>query len=290
MDVAIRLVSAMIMIALPLVVGILLARRAQVSWRFFGIGAITFVGAQVFHLPFNAWILQPLVARLGLSGSTQGLDLAVLALLFGLSAGFFEETARLLTLKFWLRDARSTKTAFMFGAGHGGIEAVLLGSLALLALFQAMALRDSDLAAMFAPDQAVAVQAQLQAYWSAPWHLVILAPIERVLAIGLHLTLAYLVLQSLTRRNLLWAAAAVLWHAAVNTAAVYVGKQWSPYIAEALTAALVIVGLGIITMLSRMQTDPAPQVETVLEPPSIIHLEPPADISDKKLHNSRFLD
>ena len=71
--------------------------------------------------------------------------MAVVAVFYGLSAGLFEEIARYLTYRFWLKDSQNWKSGLMFGAGHGGIEAMILGALALLSLIQAYVLRDADL-------------------------------------------------------------------------------------------------------------------------------------------------
>jgi hypothetical protein len=34
------------------------------TWRFVGIGAVTFVLSQVVHIPLNAWVLHPLTKKL----------------------------------------------------------------------------------------------------------------------------------------------------------------------------------------------------------------------------------
>lgn len=52
--------------------------------------------------------------------------------------------------------------------------------------------------------------------------------LERVLAIANHLAMTVLVLQVFKRNNLLWLAAAIGWHAALDAVTVYVQSQVVP--------------------------------------------------------------
>ncbi len=48
-------------------------------------------------------------------------------LLLSLSAGIFEEIARFIAMRYFMKQ-RDWQSGFLFGAGHGGIEAVLSAS------------------------------------------------------------------------------------------------------------------------------------------------------------------
>src|SRR3990170_4390155 len=140
MDVALRGLSPLLMIALPLAVGVYLTRRWQKGWGLVFVGAATFLISQVGHLPFNAAVLNPVLARLGFgagSGPQTVGALAVAALLLGLAAGVFEEGARFLAYRFWIRGARTYREGVLFGLGHGSAEAIFVAVLAILQLAQA---------------------------------------------------------------------------------------------------------------------------------------------------------
>ncbi|MEW6403090.1 MAG: YhfC family glutamic-type intramembrane protease [Chloroflexota bacterium] len=249
MEIFVRTLNAFLMIALPLALGVFLARRLRVEWRLFGIGALTFIGSQVLHIPFNAWALSPAVARLGLAGAQDGLRLVALAILYGLSAGVFEETARYLSFRFWIKEARDGKSALMFGAGHGGIEAMILGVLALYALIQAVVLREADLTAILPPEQIQLAQSQLQAYWSLPWHLALMGAVERVGALCFHLSASVLVLQAFTRRNALWIGAAIAWHTVINAVALVSVQYWGVSITEGIVLLLGALSIAFVFLL-----------------------------------------
>jgi uncharacterized membrane protein YhfC len=270
MDVLVRALSASLMLVIPIALGIFLARRWQLSWRLYAIGALTFIASQILHLPFNHWVLNPLLERLGLDMRLGGLPLAGVALLVGLSSGFFEETARYIVYSTWLRDTRRWRQALMFGAGHGGIEAILLAALALLTLAQALALRGADLASVVPAEQVELARSQLATYWAAPWHLILLGAVERVGAICLHVGLAVFVLQAFLRGNKGWLAVAVLGHSLFNAGALIIVDLWGPYAAEVFVVLAGLACLGLAWSLRGPQEEPAPAIATTVEP-----LQPP---------------
>lgn len=250
MDVAVRAFSSMGMILLPLVLWLVLARRNPVGLRLIGVGVLTFLGSQVFHLPFNAWVLARLISALGFDAAPQVLGMIVIALLFGLSAGVFEECARYLVYRFWLKDVRTWSAAVAFGAGHGGIEAILLGGLAMLTLFHLSSLRGVDLATVVPPEQLDLVRQQVQAYWAASWSEALLPALERALALALHISFAIMVLVARVRRNAGWLALAVVWHAGANAVGLLALEWWGPYAAE---GAIALVTIGALATAWRLR-------------------------------------
>jgi uncharacterized membrane protein YhfC len=152
-----------LMIGLPLLLGVWLTRWFRLSWGLFGWGALTFVVSQVLHVPFNQFLLVPGILALGFPDEIVGL--LVGSLLVGLSAGIFEELARYIFLKRWAGEARSWRRGLLYGAGHGGIEAIIFGALVLYSFIQATALQNADLAQVLEPGEIALVQQQLEAYW-----------------------------------------------------------------------------------------------------------------------------
>ncbi len=249
MDIFVRALNALLMIAMPLGLGVYLARSLRTEWKLFGIGAVAFVASQVLHIPFNHWVLSPGIERLGLSGAESGIRLVTLAVFYGLSAGVFEESARYLAYRFWLKEEKNWKSALMLGAGHGGIEAILLGALALYALIQALVLRGADLATILPPEQIELARSQLQTYWSLPWHLAVMGAVERVGALCFHLSASVLVLQAFTRRNLLWVGGAIIWHTTINAVALFSIQVWGIYVTEGIVLFLGVLSVVLVIVL-----------------------------------------
>lgn len=222
------LVQFPLMVVLPLLAGWYLTRRTQATWGVFWAGALTFVLSQAVHLPLN-WAI-------GLLGQTaRGVALWPLpwvAVVAGLSAGLCESVARWVALRYAMRRTRGFENALQFGLGHGAVEAVLLGLIALSGLVNILALWRSDPVSL---GMTVAQQAQITAAFAelelVAWYMPVLAGLERVFALCLHVAMSVLVMDGVMRHkplNLLWA---ILAHAAVDAWAVYsvntLGPVWS---------------------------------------------------------------
>ena len=282
-DIVIRSLNALLMIAMPLALGVYLYRRLGADWRLFGMGAVTFIASQVFHIPFNIWVLNPIIARLGLSMAVPA-QLAVVALLLGLSAGVFEEVARYLAYRFQLtvKQDRTWRSALMFGAGHGGIESVVIGVLVAYGFIHLFALKDANLEALIPIDQLAITRTQVDLFWSLPWYGAILGAVERAATLCFHMSAAVLVLQAFRRKNIVWLFMAIGWHTLLDAMAVYASKTWSVYITEALIVGAGLVSIGVIFLLRERSSKPDDKTPTQIEEqsveieaqkPSLDHLE-----------------
>ena len=297
MDIALRGLSALLMIALPLALGAYLTRRWVMGWGLALVGAVTFLLSQAGHIPFNAQVLNPVLARLGFGTGSEGQPagaLAVSALLLGLSAGVFEEGARFLVYRFWIRRARSYREGVIFGLGHGGAEAILVGVLAILQHAQAYALRGQDLSTVVPADQLAAAEAQIQQYWATPASAFLLASVERASALAVQITLAVIVLQAFTRpRGGLWLVAAVAWHAAVDAAAVFTGVAWGTYqgsISGAVASEVLVGIFAVASLFILIRLRPAASASAPQPPPPMPPLQPPQDapLRRDRLDDTRY--
>lgn len=245
--------NSLLMIVLPVLLGIWLARRYKVGWSLFFLGAAGFVLSQVAHIPFNRFLLEPFVEGILSEGETLG-RILIVALLFGLSAGVFEEVTRYLFYNF-RKDMRSWRQGMMFGAGWGGIEAIILGVLAAITLANVYIYQSGLIETLVPPEQmaesaeAIATTAQqVQALVDSPPWLFLLGAVERVFTLILHLSLSILVLQVFLRNNILWLFVAIGWHTLVDAVAVVGTLQaWDPLLIEAAVGVpAVLIGLFII--------------------------------------------
>lgn len=274
MDVFVRAVNALLMIVVPIVLAAVLSRRWRLPGRIFWLGVGTFIGSQVLHIPFNRFVLQHLMTALGLEGVSNGLPFAMVAVLLGLSAGVFEEFARYLVYRRFLPLERRWRSAVFYGAGHGGVESLLVGVLALYVLLQALALRGVDLALTVPAEQVQLAEQQLSVYWSAPWHAALLGAVERILAMIFQISLAVMVLQSVKGRNHWWLAAAIAWHAFVDAVAVFAAQMWGVYWAEACILCAAILSLWILWRL----WEPGATAMDVEDPSPALHPWVPQDL------------
>jgi uncharacterized membrane protein YhfC len=241
--------SALLIMSFAIGLGIFIIRKYGLGWRPYWVGGAVFIASQVFHIPFNRWLLQPMIQDSILPALVEGWHLSATAIMIGLSAGLFEETARYCAYRWWLKDDRSWAKGLLFGAGHGGVEALLVAGLVLLTYIQMVAIRGQDLASLVPPKQLELAQIQVSAFWSATWYDSLLSFVERALTIPVQISLSVLVLQVFLRGGYRWYWFAVGWHTLLDAVAVYSAQSFGIYMAEGLLAIFTAVSIALILAL-----------------------------------------
>lgn len=234
-------ISLVISFAVPLGLALWLRRQGG-KWRDFFLGAaVFFLFAMVLEQGIHSLVLG------GALGQTITGNLALYALYGGLMAGLFEETGRLLAFRLLRPGPGTPQRALMYGAGHGGMEAILLVGLTNISnlllswwintgtLEQNLGgVDDSTLQAI----AAAAAQPSLSYLWSG---------LERVVAIAIHLSLSVLVYVAFTRgrRGVSMFFGAVLLHAGVDACSI-VAAFFLPIAGVELVALIWAVGLALL--------------------------------------------
>ncbi|MGE5249767.1 MAG: YhfC family glutamic-type intramembrane protease [Bacteroidota bacterium] len=244
------ILSFSLMIVLPILLGIWITRKLHLRWTLLLAGAVTFIASQVLHIPLVLWLTASFKNGT-LPAPPPAWSLVFNAVLLGLLAGLFEETARWILFRFILKRARTWEEGVMVGVGHGGIEAVLIGASAAAAFFTMLGYRAIDLSTVptIPPEQLELARQQVAAYWASPAWLPLIAPLERAFAICLHLSLSVMVLYSLAARKPVWFWLAVLWHAVVDGVAVYIAGRLGVIAAEVAVGLMAAASLWILFAL-----------------------------------------
>jgi uncharacterized membrane protein YhfC len=209
-NMAVQIISVMIMIIAPFVAGAVATRRLSAGWRIFWMGAIVFVVSQML-------LRIPLVAALQAALGPQITSSAVLSFVaatsLSLTAALFETAGRYAGYRLLLRrDPKRWDTGVMFGLGHGGIEsALLIGGLAIFQLVTLTTLTAADLAALPAA-QAEGLQALAASVSAQPAWLGLRGAWERIVGIAFHVGMSVLVLQTIVRGEWRWIGYALCAH------------------------------------------------------------------------------
>lgn len=203
------------------------------------------VGAGIFIIA--ALILENIVHRVVFTAFPTILSNNVLYIIYGcLAAGIFEETGRLCGFYF-LRKREKGETdkvscAFVYGVGHGGVEAVLLvGFVCVSNLILSFTLNANGMDAVTAGmtgDALEMAQKQLSILTDTPAAMYFMAGFERIFAIALQISLSILVWMAAEKYvSKLWFAGAILLHAAANLPAAFyqTGILKNVYLMEGLT-------------------------------------------------------
>ncbi|MBR1570720.1 MAG: YhfC family intramembrane metalloprotease [Bacteroidales bacterium] len=219
-------VNAVLGIAVPVGLAWWLVRKYHAKLSTILIGAGTFI---VFAL-----ILESLVHQVVLKGP-HGADILGntlwYALYGGLAAGIFEETGRFLSMKFLMKkEPESAIPAVAYGAGHGGVEMLLIFGLTMvsnLVISLMINAGHADVFSMAPGDAGAQVQAQLEQLQTTPAGTWLIGLWERFSALILHLGLSLIVWTAVKKGGKwLWLIlAAILLHAFVDAGAVLLQKS-----------------------------------------------------------------
>jgi len=217
---------------------IFFTRRFTLSWKLVLAGGLTFIASQILHIPLV----------LGLTNFMKGMSLLVNAVILGLLAGIFEETARYILFKFILKKSRSWKEGVLVGLGHGGTEAILIGISVAVTLVNMIAYRSIDLSTVpgIPADQLELAKQQVDAFWSTQPYMAFVGFFERIFAMCLHVSLSVMVLYGIAKKQAIWFWLALSWHALVDATAVYAGQSVGILQTEGLVAIFAAISLWIV--------------------------------------------
>lgn len=197
-----------------------LHRRHGTPYALLTVGVITYTGALAVQYVVLSTFGGPLLDLL-----------AVRAVVFGLLAGFSEETARLLGYQYLARGAVTRPQALMIGLGHGAVETIYTGLLAAglgLSLLGYGAGRPGDPGALVSGALAEALAG--------------------VLPLAFHAALSWLVLQVFLRGESGWLFGAIFLHAASEIMVVLLGPD-AGWALTAWRALVALIGLLIVVRL-----------------------------------------
>jgi uncharacterized membrane protein YhfC len=278
--------SAVLIFTLVIGLAVVIVRKFKLRWRLFFIGGAGFIISQILHIPFNALVLNPLIANQIQPAVSEVLGIFAAGLLLGLSAGLFEEFTRYGLYRWWAKNARSWAKGVLLGTGWGGTEAILFAGLPILISYIVMvAVRGADIELNIPAEQ-------IDAYWSIPWYLSFLSFIERALAIPIQISLSVLVLQVFVRHQTRWLWFAIGWHTLVDALSVILllywrDYEWAVYAIEGVVAIFAIISLIIIFSLKQPEPKPESEIEPPPEPLDIAAIPEPEE-TPESLEDSRY--
>jgi uncharacterized membrane protein YhfC len=278
------ILSGLLMLIIPILVGWFVRRQRQARWGLFFMGMAGFVISQILHIPFN-WLIANQLELLP-SDTTIFINLIVVSLFYGLSAGVFEEVTRYLLFRFWAKDARTWGRGLMVGAGWGGVESMLFGLILLINAVALAAMSQGAWLELVPVEQQGLLTDQINAMLALPWYEGMMGSLERVFAICLQLTFSLLVMQVFTRGQLRWLWLAIGGHALIDATAVFMQFQGqSIYLLEAVVAVYAFIGLGIIFWLR--EPEPTESEPEPLPPPDPVE---PAKVEEtsESLDRSKY--
>ncbi|MDO4292268.1 MAG: YhfC family glutamic-type intramembrane protease [Eubacteriales bacterium] len=229
--------SLMLAIFFPIALCIYFYKKKGARLSSFLLGCVTFFVSAILL----EQILHTLV--LGAFGTALTANNLLYALYGGVAAAVFEETGRYIAMKHFMKKNLTRQNALMYGAGHGGIEAILIVGMSYFAnLAIALMINDGQFAAsltsMDADAQAAAVQS-VSVLWTLPSYQFFMAGVERVQAIVLHIALSVLVFRAVKSSKMAFFWIAMGLHFLVDFSAVALSPYLPVWVLELVVLVLV---------------------------------------------------
>lgn len=181
-------ITLLLSLLLPVIVLLVLSRRRKGAFGVWVAGALGFIIPQlVIRIP----VLQAIGAFPAFQSFIKEQPYLYVFLL-ALTAGLFETTGRWVVLKFVLAKKQSYMTGLVSGAGHGGIEAiVLVGMLYINNLITSLYVNAGQLSRII-PDNPALVESVRKSLVDTPPDLFLMAGFERVFTMMFQILLSIL--------------------------------------------------------------------------------------------------
>ena len=177
-------------------------------------------------------------------------------LIGGLTAGLFEETARLAGARLFCKNRLEWKDALSYGLGHGLCEAVLLVGMSYLNAAVLAVLLNAGALESLSPELAKTVASQLSAFEPAS---VLLGAGERAPAVMFHIFASVLVFLGVRRGRAGGYWLSVLLHTALNGGAVLLARYGNIWVSEGFLWAFGVLMLCLLPRLKKAFLPPSPE-------------------------------
>ena len=235
------IITVIIEIALPIILATIIWKKFKVSWAIFLLGIVLFL-TSLIRVPLNNY-----AAIIIDKSFHKEISIILIFLFSALTAGIFEEGARVLAIGVIIKPMNYYK-GIMYGIGHGGGgEAMVFVGLQTLTNYIILKFFPNTLSAN--------VISQLK---MMTWYLPMMGAVERIFGITIQIALSVLVAYAFISKKYSFIFIAIIYHAIVDFVAVYLNYKFGMYISEASVLLFAIIGIVIIFLLkTKKQTEEA---------------------------------
>lgn len=240
------IISLILSIVFPILLAIWFCRKYKAPATTVLLGALTFLVFQLILRVPLLQILQPYYP--GAEPDLTGWNLALYSFYLSATAALFEEGGRIIVFKLLLKKKKDWKNAVALGIGHGGFEAIVLTGLTYVSNLILMFMINSGL--MQTANDPLINQAIQQLTETSSW-LFLMAGVERMLAIILHIGFSVLVVYGLTSKEYRYVLYAFIGHFILNFPLAFIQSLTDGiYIAIAYIAIMALFSLYWIIKVS----------------------------------------
>ena len=215
-----------------------------------------FIGAGIFVL--FALVLEQILHMLVMNvlGLSQDRNEWLYYIYAAVAAAVFEESGRIIAMKYFMKSRFNFSNAFMYGVGHGGIEAIVLGGLTGISNLANMLMINSGsmqtVLAALPDDVKNQTLTQISALWTTNSGLFFAAGIERVSALVLQIGLSLIIFNGLKTHKKPLVLLAYVTHFAVDFFAVACASRLPIVVVEII---IMIMAAGTLVFAHKLSRE-----------------------------------
>jgi uncharacterized membrane protein YhfC len=250
LSIAFSIITLLLSLILPVVLAVWFCRKYHASAAAVLLGALTFLAFQlVLRIPLMQ-LLSPIYPGDIVKIPLTGWRLVNYSLYLSVTAALFEEGGRVIIYKLFLKKKRDWSNAAAFGIGHGGFEAISLVGLTYVNNLILMMMINLGVINTAGGTDAALAQA-VQILTDTKSSLFLMAGIERLFAMTLHIGFSLLVVYGLVSKKYIFLLYAFLAHFILNFPLAFVQNlAGGSYIALVYIGAMAACSLYWITRIS----------------------------------------
>ena len=241
---AMIIIDLFICFILPVVAFIFIQKKYKKTFKAFLLGALAFFVSQiVLRIP----IINNFLPQFAWYSVFQMKYPYLFWIFLGLTAGIFEEVARLLIIKFWMKKNQRYIDGIAFGLGHGAIEAMIITGISLInLLIISILINKGALEASFSNLPKATLDLMYTQCSSLTPLNTILGGIERILAMGMHIGFTMIVFEGIRKNKAgVYLSAAILLHGAIDASIGFMTQMFG-FSTLAMECVFAVISIGLL--------------------------------------------
>ena len=255
------MISALLSVAIPVLLALYFKKKYDCNLKCFLVGALVWI---IFARVLEG-LLHSIILKSPLGATING-NVWIYALYGGLMAGLFEEIGRFVGMTIFLKDCMDNdRNSLMYGAGHGGIEAVILLGFSMVSnLMLSFQINNRALAPTYEvvknlpEEQGMQVLGSLLELVNAEPYVLLVGLIERIPAIAFHIALSVLVWKAVKESKVIYLILAILFHFIMDALTIIVASRFSNiFMVEGFIYAMSAVVICVIVLLTKRKKEVA---------------------------------